>query len=549
MSNTVDISVIIPAYNSEKTLGRLLRSVKKQDFSNYEVLIINDGSKDNTQKVIDDLCAGDNRIKGFIKENGGVSSARNMGLDHAVGKYITFYDADDTIPPGSMKALFDVAEVQNADLVVGGKRNKTLTRKRRGGKSLRFAEKSEIEKYDPEFAYSFSLCDKLFRKDIIDREGIRFEPFNDGEDGLFVFTYLQYCNKIAGCYKIVYEWRKRLFYEGTSLSQVRTKEGILDSLEAFGRIKSIHDSMLNNDGIAEDDPRRKAFDDAFYFRVANTTALNHFYRYLWLNEDAAVELALRGLDDCKNKMSEEMLSLLRERNSDLDLDNLLSKEKIIRDPVLIVIISREACDSNLNMMLDSLYEQQFPYFSVYIPADRLALVREDHLTKGNIVKYDGSHIRLMGRIIAENRSEYLMLVDEEMYFGQMTLRTMIALMRENRKADMVMVEPYTLDITKRKGCNIDILHDLYDKNLSDESFNTSEERWFDCFHVNKLVRTESLRSGAKKRAFLQLNWNKLGTLVKIIRASQRDWVFVGATEEDVLQRYDRFTSRFHRKFM
>lgn len=89
------ISIIIPVYNAEKTLNRCVDSVLNQTFHDWELLLIDDGSKDRSMYLCDEYALKDKRIKVFHKKNGGVSSARNMGLDYARGEWITFVDSDD----------------------------------------------------------------------------------------------------------------------------------------------------------------------------------------------------------------------------------------------------------------------------------------------------------------------------------------------------------------------------------------------------------------------------------------------------------------------
>ena len=93
------ISVIIPAYNAEKFIARALDSLIIQTCSNWQAIVINDGSSDATEEICKDYCSKDERIKLFTKENGGVSRARNTGLEKAEGKYICFLDADDFFEP------------------------------------------------------------------------------------------------------------------------------------------------------------------------------------------------------------------------------------------------------------------------------------------------------------------------------------------------------------------------------------------------------------------------------------------------------------------
>jgi glycosyltransferase involved in cell wall biosynthesis len=110
------VSVIIPAYNIEDYIGRCLDSVLSQTYKNLEIIGIDDGSSDRTGEILDNYAKKDRRIKVIHKENGGVSSARNKGIEAAEGDYIGFIDGDDLIEPEMYKTLVDLLEEENADI-------------------------------------------------------------------------------------------------------------------------------------------------------------------------------------------------------------------------------------------------------------------------------------------------------------------------------------------------------------------------------------------------------------------------------------------------
>ena len=110
------ISIVIPAYNLEDYLGRTLDSVLAQTYKNLEILIINDGSTDNTAKVIEDYTEKDSRIRGIHKENGGVTSARLRGIWEATGEWIGFVDGDDVLEPWMYEKLLSNAVQYHADI-------------------------------------------------------------------------------------------------------------------------------------------------------------------------------------------------------------------------------------------------------------------------------------------------------------------------------------------------------------------------------------------------------------------------------------------------
>lgn len=109
-------SIIVPVYNAETTLHRCIDSILAQTEPNFELILVNDGSKDSSASIIDEYASLDKRIKVLHKVNGGVSSARNLGLSIIRGKYVTFIDSDDFVSPDYLSSFND----ENADLVIGG---------------------------------------------------------------------------------------------------------------------------------------------------------------------------------------------------------------------------------------------------------------------------------------------------------------------------------------------------------------------------------------------------------------------------------------------
>lgn len=114
------ISIIIPVYNVEKYLNKCLNSVIEQTYKNIEVILIDDGSTDNSGKICDEYAKNDIRIKIIHQQNGGVSTARNNGLEHATGKYITFVDSDDYIEKEMIETMAKKIMKKNADIVICG---------------------------------------------------------------------------------------------------------------------------------------------------------------------------------------------------------------------------------------------------------------------------------------------------------------------------------------------------------------------------------------------------------------------------------------------
>lgn len=182
------ISIIIPVYNCEKNIMKLLTSLQNQTYKKLEVLIINDGSSDNTQKICEMYCKKDLRFKVFNKKNGGVSSARNYGLDYATGEYVVFIDADDNIADTCLEKL--ILSKNNGDLIIG-----TIVSMLSNGKV--YSIDKIIEKDSINILLNhWSACNKLFRRE--DIKNIRFdEKVSIAEDLKFICDYLCEINPVV----------------------------------------------------------------------------------------------------------------------------------------------------------------------------------------------------------------------------------------------------------------------------------------------------------------------------------------------------------------
>ncbi len=187
-STTPTISVIVPVYNAEKYLRRCIDSVLAQTYQDFELLLIDDGSKDSSGAICDEYVAKDARVRVFHKENGGVSSARNVGLDNARGEWITFVDSDDWISKDYLK---EMVMHSDSDLVITdftvegeGQWNEDLPVGKWQGNDLNKIIESRIR-----IARITAPWCKLLKKSLIGQ--IRFyTELTTQEDTLFMFRYL-----------------------------------------------------------------------------------------------------------------------------------------------------------------------------------------------------------------------------------------------------------------------------------------------------------------------------------------------------------------------
>lgn len=187
MQKRPTISVIVPVYKAEQYLPRCIDSILSQEFTDFELLLIDDGSPDGSGKLCDEYAARDSRIKVFHKENGGVSSARNLGLDKACGEWISFIDADDYLSPG----FFDLGEIYNCDVI-----QKSYNIVYEGSDKIEQRTVPENDFNTKDDFYRFyinkrtnALWDKFIRRELIGNK--RFNTnVHIGEDFLFFLSLL-----------------------------------------------------------------------------------------------------------------------------------------------------------------------------------------------------------------------------------------------------------------------------------------------------------------------------------------------------------------------
>lgn len=201
-------SIIIPVYNAQTTLPRCLDSIVTQKFSDYELLLINDGSKDDSDKICREYAEKYPQIRYFPKENGGVSSARNLGLEQARGEYILFVDSDDDVSPDYFAVLEEALTRTGTELLLFGYRNF-------GGKESEWDTGTYAETSEEAVAcrgaealrrYLFSsLWSKAFRRDIMEKHHLRFDAdLTIGEDQAFIFAYAMHTSSMASIENILY---------------------------------------------------------------------------------------------------------------------------------------------------------------------------------------------------------------------------------------------------------------------------------------------------------------------------------------------------------
>lgn len=207
------VSIVIPAYNCEDTIEQCLESVLNQTYEDIEVIVIDDGSKDNTYSLIEKIARKDNRVKYKKIPNSGPGGARNTGIDMATGQYLAFVDADDTVYPNYIEAMMVYMDKHDADMVLCNM--EWITEEPETGveqdKEMRSNQDKEIIVYENKQAilediYSImcnswhmnALYSKIYKLEYIQKHNVRInEELDMGEDFQFNIKCMDYVEKIV----------------------------------------------------------------------------------------------------------------------------------------------------------------------------------------------------------------------------------------------------------------------------------------------------------------------------------------------------------------
>ncbi|GHV53563.1 hypothetical protein FACS1894216_11790 [Synergistales bacterium] len=215
MGNSL-VSIVVPIYNTQEYLNRCVDSLLNQTYENIEVLLVDDGSTDGSEKICDEYVVSDKRAKVIHKANGGEASARNAGLFQANGDYLMFCDSDDEYLPYAVEKLVKGIESKDADLCEGAYLEKTgdVTRFVVLDKNLSAASEIVVLMLTDSNAYGAryiisTVNGAIFRMSIIRDNKISFaENFVVGNDTLFVCDYLKHCRRVYSVFEPVYVYYK-----------------------------------------------------------------------------------------------------------------------------------------------------------------------------------------------------------------------------------------------------------------------------------------------------------------------------------------------------
>lgn len=231
----IRVSIIVPVYNVYNYLDRCLKSIKEQTLKDIEVIIVNDGTPDTSQEIIDKYTAIDSRFKGYIKENGGLSDARNYGMTKARGEYIAFVDSDDYIEKDMYELMYNKAKENDCDIVecdfTWDYPNKVIEDKTSVKENLLIDVR-------------VVAWNKIYKRKFIEKTGIKFTKGVRYEDVDWCYKLLANVSTFSSVHKCLYHYIQRNnSIANTQNERVRDIFTVLNNTIFYYKEKGIYDKF------------------------------------------------------------------------------------------------------------------------------------------------------------------------------------------------------------------------------------------------------------------------------------------------------------------
>jgi hypothetical protein len=374
-------SVIVPAYNSEAFLGETLDSLRAQTFQSWEAVVVNDGSADGTQAVIDAYRAKDARIRCIAQENAGVSAARNRGLQEATGDYVLFLDADDLFDPCALAAFAERIEQTGADLLLG--RLRFFENGNPGSFHAAAQELSccqTVKTFDRRLLWNFLVCNKCYRRALLQAHNVRFPACGFSEEGAFFMDAVFTGATIAGAPDSVALYRRHTAAEGASVSQTANEKNIRSLAISMQHIYAAAEAALHRAQRTDEDYLQEILYKHLHILVSQ------FYRSLWQMDDAALTLCISQIKTLLDRSPEARIAAICKANPDLRLTKLRRAEEdsrhaaIAAHPIVSVCVSRACCEQAAR----ALFSQTCPLFELLLTPQAAKALPQELLSKPNV---------------------------------------------------------------------------------------------------------------------------------------------------------------------
>lgn len=351
-------SVIIPAYNSEAFIGETVECLLSQTLKDVQIIIVNDGSKDGTGVLIDTYAAEHDNIIAVHQPNGGVSSARNHGLEFAAGKYLLFNDSDDLLGGDTLERIYNRLESTGADMGIIRMRRFGFGSEEDNPIAKELSEEEFIDCFDKRLLWNFLIGNKAFRTEKLLESGVRFPSTKYSEDGAFNMSFIYAARpKITGVPGAVAKYRRCDPEEHPSVTQSISMEYIRDYCTSMDIITAGAEKALEEVNLAPESKKEYLEE---LLRKRYCTLMNEFYRLLWGADDETLSFLSEKCRDIRSRLAPASIKQCDEQYKDLGIAVSSRREAADAPAISVKVRAKHISPA----FIRSLYHQSMPLFEL-----------------------------------------------------------------------------------------------------------------------------------------------------------------------------------------
>ncbi|MGN0166189.1 MAG: glycosyltransferase family 2 protein [Lachnospiraceae bacterium] len=423
-------SLIVPVYNVEDYLDDTLSSIRNQTFDDFEVIMVDDGATDLSDRIAKKYAQLDNRFTYHRIEKSGIWESRNYGIKTATADYIVFVDGDDLLPNHALECYVKTIEETGADICIGQMEEFHISGSGIYQATKRLSEKRKISMEDRDLLWTFMISGKCYNRQWLINHNILFPALRYSEDGVFFMHCVYEGANLTGVPSVTYYYRKRSPLAGHSVTQKKEYELWKHFYTAHRMIESMAEKAicnnqtfgncenLTNAGSEANRHVSTSYRQLFYDKFIRSI-IKSFYRSLWLMSEETEEEVVKTLQDLLGLLDEEKKNAIINDNSDLKLyPEVGKKEDYLTHPELVVVLDRNISVKDAEITVKTLYSQNLPAFLLMVP-ETLVDIAEQY---ANAQTYSGDWQKTKMKIIAEVVScPGYMIINSGICFPVMTL--------------------------------------------------------------------------------------------------------------------------------
>lgn len=350
-------SVIIPAYNCEAFIGETVECLLSQTLKDIQIIIVDDGATDSTASIADGYAHRYENVTVIHQQNGGVSSARNHGIEYATGKYTLFLDSDDLLSFDTLERIFNRMEEKQADMAISELKRFGFGSEEDNPIAMELSKEDNIDCFDYRLIWNFLIGNKAFRTSVLKNSDVRFPSTRYSEDGAFIMSLIYKLSpSITGVPNAVTKYRRRDPDENPSVTQSINIIYVKDFIKSLDIIKAEANIALEKESCTCKD--KEEYKQELLVKTY-CTLMNEFYRLLWGADDETLSYISEKCKELRSQMTEEKLKFCDEKNKELGLA-LPSKKEIAKVPFISVMVRKKPSKS----FLKSIYHQSLPMFEL-----------------------------------------------------------------------------------------------------------------------------------------------------------------------------------------